>query len=118
MFGENAFSAISWAQIAHSLSVLAAAVPTALIIVLVYPLSKYRIAMMVAAVLAFYIGYDLVRGVIEFGLPNSIAVGISHIFDFVKVFLIMVLAVFLLSFVTHTKKFKYEDTSDTGTGAA
>ncbi len=118
MFGKNVFSAISWAQIAHSLSVLAAAVPAALIIVLVYPLSKYRIAMMVAAVLAFYIGYDLVIGVIEFGLPNSIAVGISHIFDFVKVFLIMVLAVFLLSFVTHTDKFKYEDTSDTGTDAA
>ena len=106
LLGENAFSVITWMQITHSLSVLAGVIPVALILVLVYPQTKYTIAMIVAATLAVYISYYAVRGIVQFGLQDSLGLLISHLLDFIKVFAIMLLAVFVLNLAVHPYKLR------------
>jgi len=108
LLGENAFSAISWMQISHSIGVVFAAVPFAIMIVLIYPHVKYRVAVLVASGLTLVIGLDLFRSVIDFGLQNSFGVRISHAIDVLKSVPLMVGLVFICSLFIHTNKKRNE----------
>ena len=62
--------------------------------------------MIVAATLAVYISYYAVRGIVQFGLQDSLGLLISHLLDFIKVFAIMLLAVFVLNLAVHPYKLR------------
>ena len=118
VLGETRFSAILWAQLVHSLGMMMAAVPAALIIVRVFPFSKYWAATAVAAGLNLVLCYDLLRSYTMFGLPDSKAIQISHLIDMLKVIPIMFITVFMLAIVLHTNELKNVNASKTGANAA
>ena len=108
LFGENTFSAISWMQISHSIAVILAAIPPAVIIILIYPHIKYRIAVLVASGLTLIIAYDVFRSILDFGMQDSIGFHISTVTDILKTIPIMIFVVFFVALFFHNNKKRNE----------
>jgi len=104
LFGENAISAVTWAQISHSIAVILAAVPPAIIIILIYPHKKYRVAALVASGLTLVMAYDVLRGILLFGIQGSKLSHISHVIDILKSIPIMFCVVFFIALFFRANK--------------